>query len=46
MNFKLQSSAMKNFLSLDGAKNDAGFTTTYRDDPFFIDLEIKNLERE
>ena len=31
------------FLSLDGAKNDVGFTTTYRDDPFFIDPRNKKL---
>ena len=31
------------FLSLDGAKNDVGFTTTYRNDPFFIDPRNKKL---
>ncbi len=31
------------FLTLDNAKNDAGFTTTYRDDTFFIDPRNKKL---
>ena len=31
------------FLTLDNAKNDAGFTTTYRDDAFFIDPRNKKL---
>ena len=31
------------FLSLDNAKNDAGFTTTYRDDPFLVDPRNKKL---
>ena len=31
------------FLTLDNAKNDAGFTTTYRDDAFFVDPRNKKL---
>ena len=31
------------FLTLDNAKNDAGFTTTYRDDSFFVDPRNKKL---
>ena len=31
------------FLTLNNAKNDAGFTTTYRDDTFFIDPRNKKL---
>ena len=31
------------FLTLDNAKNDAGFTTTYRNDTFFIDPRNKKL---
>ena len=31
------------FLTLENAKNDTGFTTTYRDDTFFIDPRNKKL---
>ena len=41
--FQIAVISNEKFLTLENAKNDAGYTTTYRDDAFFIDPRNKKL---
>ena len=41
--FQVAAISNEKFLTLDNTKNELGFTTNYRDDPFLIDTRNKNL---